>query len=213
MTLQDGGVLISSYLLPEFFFPEGHEEGLRELVKSELMRRAVRDLGPGKYISRTLHPGDMPPVSTSTREWIETTGTNLNTFVDAAIGDGTSINDKTYIGIFGIQWLSAELSDGEFGAATPPVTSLRWTIGGARVAEWDLYSTFQGVAFQGTPVNEFGPQQQFPRGLAASPIYVDKKQPLLVQYYEIENTLDFSIQLLGYVVEQVGGTDGLNPGA
>lgn len=212
MTMLDGGVLVKSYLLPEFFYPEGHEEGLREFVKSELMRRAVRDLGPGKYISRTLHPGDMPPTGTTTREWIETT-TGGNTFVGAAIGDGTAINDKTYIGLFGLQWLSAELSDGEYGAGTPPVTSLRLTVGGTRAAEWDLYSTFQGVAYQGTPVNEFGPQQQFPRGLAASPIFVDKRQPFLLEYYEIESTLDFSIQLLGYVVEQVGGTDGLNPGA
>src|SRR3990167_1605309 len=117
-----------------------------------LMWMAVQEEGRVDWVARHLHPGDMPPTTTTTREWTEATGTTSETFVTAAIGNGTSIADDTFIGIYGAQWLWVPQRNGPDGARIPwqpPVTFVRFTIGGTRVAEWDLHTIWRSVAHQG----------------------------------------------------------------
>ena len=185
---------------------------------------AVVEGGEADWISRALNADDMP--GSTTREWNEATGTTTETFVAAALGDGTAIADDTFIGIYGCQFLAASsrLLGGGAGSAVgnrvlykPPVTSVRFTVGGTRVAEWDLYTIWRSMGHQGpnsTATEKLGVMIDFPIGIAESPIFIGKQKTLLVEYYEqVPTTItDFVLMFLGIVVEKRGGgLAALNP--
>lgn len=179
---------------------------------------AVQEEGTGPWIVRSLHTGDMPPTATTAREWIETTGTTTETFVDAAIGNGTNIADDVFIGIYGFKFHASRGRNGVVGSNpyAPPVTSLRFVVGGTRVAEWDLYAVWKALAVRGSATSSVGgsgSQIEFPTGIAESPIIVTQNKSLLLQYYEQVPTVatEFLPQVLGVVVEKRGAGDGLNP--
>lgn len=182
------------------------------------LHAAVSEEGNGPWIARTLHPGDMPPVTTTAREWIETTGTTTESFIAAAIGNGTSIADDVFIGIYGFKFHASRGRNGVVGSNpyAPPVTSLRFTVGGTRVAEWDLYSVWKALAVRGSAtssVSGSGAAIEFPTGIAESPIIITQNKTLLLEYYEQVPTVatEFLPQVLGVVVEKRGAGDGLNP--
>ena len=196
----------------------GRVDGIYKHTKEMLMWHAVKEEGESDWIARALHPGDMPPTTTTARDWLETTGTTSETFVDAAIGNGTSINDDVFIGIYGFQFLASENRD-ESGINIPyrpPVTSLRFVVGGTRVAEWDLNVAWKtvarGIASTSSTAKIAG-QIDFPVCIAESPIFVLQNKTLLLQYYEESGTTatDFIPLLYGIVVEKRGAGDGLNP--
>lgn len=196
----------------------GRVDGIIRHVIDMLMYYAVKDHGGGDWIARTLHAGDLPPTGTTAQEWFETTGTTSETFVTAAIGNGTAIADNTYIGIYGAQFHSSEARDGVAARAPyrPPATAVRFTIGGSRVAVWDLYTIWKTVAHIGpdsTPTEKLGSDIDFPVGVAESPIFVAQEKTVLIEYYEqVPNTAtDFVLQLHGVVVERRGSGEGLNP--
>ena len=183
------------------------------------MWRAVMEEGEADWIARAMHPGDVPPTATTRREWLEATGTTSETFVAAARGDGTAIRDDTFIGVYGGQFLSAEH---RIGPATtripynPPVVSVRHTIGGTRVAEWDLYTIWKSMGHSGAATSstgKLGPMLDFPVGIAESPIFIWQNKTWLIEYYEQVPTAvaDFIFQILGVVIEKRGAGDGLNP--
>lgn len=194
-------------------------DGIFKHAVDVCMWRAVLEEGEADWIARSLHPGDLPPTATTRREWLETTGTTSETFVGAARGDGTAIRDDTFIGIYGAQFLTAEHRTGPATTRVPynpPVVSLRFTVGGTRVAEWDLYGIWRSMGFTGAATSstgKLGPMLDFPVGIAESPIFIWQNKALLLEYYEQVPTTaaDFILLLLGVVVEKRGSTDGLNP--
>lgn len=196
----------------------GRVDGIYRHVKEMLTYQAVKEEGPSDWVARSLHPGDMPPTTTTARDWFETTGTTSETFVDAAIGDGTAIADDVFIGIYGGQFQSSENRD-EAGINIPlrlPVTAVRFVVGGTRVAEWDLNAIWKtvvrGIASTSSTSKVAG-QIDWPVGIAESPIYIMQNKTLLIQYYEEapNSATDFVFQFLGVVVEKRGAGDGLNP--
>lgn len=186
----------------------------------DLAMRTARDfVGPGDYIVRSLHRGDMPATSATNRTWLETTGTTSDQFINAAVGNGTAIADDTVIGIYGCRWLYSEVPS--FAPTNrmphrPPVTTVRIVVGGTRVAEWDLYTIFNASALRGANSSLGTNTPAFlwvqPTGIAESPVIIKPRTTLLIQYNEVSTVaVDFVIQFLGIVVEKTGSGDGLNP--
>lgn len=191
---------------------KGSAWGTVLLTEQWLVREARKELGPDiPLVSRALHAGDIPPTSTTTREWLETSAAADNVFIQGAIGDGTVIANNTWIGFFGARFIMAEDADGVKGSVTPPTSSLRFIIGGTRVAEWDLYTIWVGMSSAATVSNDYGAAQIFPYGIAESPVLIGRSKQLELQYYEIENTLDWVIHPMGLVVEPAGQGDGIQP--
>jgi len=196
----------------------GRVDGIVKMSLEEGVRVAEQALPGANLVVRGLHPGDIPPTGTTQRLWIETTGTTTDQFVTAAIGDGTTIRTATVLVIYGARWVFTERhnANGVRLPTRPPVSSVRFVVGGTRVAEWDLWNIFESVVSRGgdssvaTDISTdiYGP----PIGIAESPVIVKPRSTLLIQYYEMcTAATDFGIQLLGHVIEEAGGTDGLNP--
>jgi len=171
----------------------------------------------GRLVARALHPGDIPPTGTTQRLWFETTATTTDTFVTGAIGDGTNTNDDTVIVLYGARWIFSERhnTNGDRSPFRPPVSYVRLTVGGTRVAEWDLTSIFLATNTQGggsSGTSDLAATYKTPVGITESPVIVKSRTALQVQYYELcTAATDFSIQILGHVIEQAGAGDALNP--
>ncbi len=205
-------LVFESSLRPLNASRKGSAWGSVVLLEEWLVREARKELGPEiALVSRFLHAGDIPPIATTTREWIETSAGNDNVFVQGAIGDGTPIANNTWIGFFGARFIMAEDADGVKGSVTPPASSLRFVVGGTRVAEWDLYTIWVGMSSAATVSNDYGASQIFPYGIAESPVLIGRSKQLELQFYEIENTLDWVIHPMGLVVEPAGQGDGIQP--
>jgi hypothetical protein len=193
-------------------------DGIVKHVTDHLIWRAVAEEGEGDWIARVLTSGDMPPTN-ALRDWLETTGTTSETFVAAALGDGTNTRDDTFIGIYGAQFhaVPSRLLASIRAPYRPPVTAVRFTVAGTRVAEWDLYSIWRSVAHVGpnsSATEKLGGMVDFPAGIAESPIIIGQNKGLLVKFYEQVPTTaqEFVLQFLGIVVEKRGGGLGaLNP--
>jgi hypothetical protein len=196
----------------------GRVDGIVKHVERRLTWMAVAEEGESDWISRALVSGDIPPTN-ALRDWLETTGTTSETFVAAAIGDGTNIRDDTFIGIYGCKWLAApsRLLASIRAPYRPPVTAVRFTVGGSRVAEWDLYEIWRSVGHVGpnsSATEKLGGMIDYPVGIAESPILIGQGKGLLIEYYEQVPTTaqEFVLQLLGIVVEKrAGGLAQLSP--
>ena len=198
-------------------------DGIVKHVIEQLVWMAVAEEGESQWIARALTADDMP--GGTVREWNEATGTTSEIFVAAALGDGTNTADDTFIGIYGCQFIAATGrllgAAGSVGANRvlykPPITAARFTVGGTRVAEWDLYTIWRSVAHTGphsTATEKLGTMIDFPLGIAESPILIGQNKALLVEYFEqVPTTItDFVLQLLGIVVEKrAGGLAALSP--
>lgn len=194
-------------------------DGIINHVIDHLMYNAVKGEGPQHWIVRDLLPRDLPPTSaTLAGEWNESTGTTISTYQTAAIGNGTAIADDTFIGIYGAQFLWAEGRNGnaDLRPMRMPVSQVRFTIGGTRVAEWDLSPIWYTIAQRGAASSAVGvlaAATQFPVGIAESPIFIGQNTTVLVEFYENVGTTitDFSMKFHGLVVEKRGAGRGLNP--
>ena len=196
----------------------GRVDGIIKHVIEYLTWMAVSQTGESEWISRQMVSGDIPPTN-AIRDWLEATGTTSETFVAAAIGDGTNTRVDTYIGIYGAKWLAApsRLLAGIRAPYRPPVTAVRFIVGGTRVAEWDLYNIWRSVAHVGpnsSATEKLGAMIDYPEGVAESPIFISGSKGLLIEYYEQVPTTaqEFVLQLLGIVVEKrAGGLAALSP--
>lgn len=194
-------------------------DGIIKATIDLCMQAARETIGPGDYIARSLHRGDMPPVSATDRTWLEATATTTDVFVTAAIGSGAAINDDTIIGIYGGRWLYTEIANLaplSRLAHRLPVTSLRFVVGGTRVAEWDLYTIFNSIAIKGAATSAGiatpAVMRNDPVGIAESAIIIKPRTTLLLQYNEVSTAaVEFGFQILGVVIEKTGAGDGLNP--
>jgi len=208
-----------STLKPWYLWNIDNLNGYIQHAKDMILYFAVKEEGEQPWIIRHLHRGDMPLTTTTQRDWFETTGVTTDQFVTAAIGNGTAIQDDTFMVIIGARWIYTEnrlAANADRRAFRPPVSFVRFVVGGTRVAEWDLVSIFNSVVSQGAAssvTGEPGPFADYPLGIAESPIIITQNKTLLVQYYEMVATTaaDFSLYLYGFVCEKTGGRDGLNP--
>ena len=182
-------------------------DGIINAVIGELCGLAYAAMGPVDLIARNLVASDFP--GDSNNDWLEITLTADNAYANSANGDGTAIADETFIGIYGFKQILHEEVNGEDGSDTPTMTTIRLTVGGTLVAQWDMNSTFVGMGISATPATTLGPTVKHMTAIVESPVIITQNQTLTVAFYEIENTLDTIVAFLGIVVEKVGRT--LNP--
>ena len=196
----------------------GRYDGIIKGVIRQLTWMAVAQTGEADWVCRQMVSGDIPPTN-AFRDWLETTGTTSETFVAGAIGDGTNTRVETYIGIYGAKWLAApsRLLASIRAPYRPPVTAVRFIVGGTRVAEWDLYNIWRSVGHVGpnsSATEKLGGMIDYPEGIAESPILISASKGLLIEYYEQVPTTaqEFVLQILGIVVEKrAGGLAQLSP--
>lgn len=205
-----------SYLIPETWLTESEKQDFIAAAEMAALESAQKELGDLDYVSRALVPTDFNAVTVE--EWLETTGTSVDDYVTSALADGSSIRDNTFIGIYGVQWLTAENEAGvPWGAAdvTPPVSAVRITIGGTRVVQWDLtiglvaVAQTAGVATTSADAVAYAP---YPALFAMSPVVITQNKPVTISYWETVASVDFQIKYLGVVIEPRGSArGGLNP--
>ena len=182
-------------------------DGIVNALIGQLCGLAYAAMGPVALTARNLVASDFP--GDSNNDWLEVSLTVDNAYANSANGDGTAIADETFIGIYGFKQILHEEVDGEDGADTPAMTTIRITVGGTLVAQWDMHSTFVGMAESGAPATTMGPTVKHMTAIIESPVIITQNQTLTVAFYEVENTLDTIVAFLGIVVEKVGRT--LNP--
>lgn len=206
MQLQDH-VRTYSYLRPAHELSKEYIDEKVNAAVDAALSAAVAELGREIELNvRSLLPDDF---GVSTNTWLETTAGS--TWADSTFADGSQIPDNRFIGIYGARWIFSELSDGEQGGFNPNVTALRMTIGGSRVAQWDLVGIFRAQMSAGTPATAYGSWADFPTGIAVSPVSITQNKAFTVSFLERTTTVDFAVQLLGVAVEPVGSGAGLNP--
>jgi len=187
-------------------------------AESEAIARYKEGWGDGDYIIRALLPSDFNSVTVE--EWQETTGTAIDAWNASTVAPGTTlVRDNTVLGIYGIKVITGENEAGVYawGAAdvSAPVTAVRLTAGGARLAQWDFSFLFHAsaqTASLATTSAVYGPLQDHPAGFAASPIVIRGPKAVTIAYWEVTASLDFQIAWLGVVVEAAGGQGGITTG-
>ncbi len=195
----------------------GRVDGIIKHVMEMLTWMAVAEEGEGDYVARSLNGDDMP--GGTVRDWLELSGVVSETFIAAARGDGTAVANNTWLGIYGFKYIagSSRLLAGIRAPYRPPITAMRFTVGGTRVAEWDLFNMWRAVAHVGpnsSATEKLAGMIEFPTGIAESPILIGQNKTLLVEFFNQvpTNTQDLVYQLLGITIEKRGGgIAGLNP--
>ena len=182
-------------------------DGIKNALLDRLVALAHEQLGHSvRLTARDLVGSDMPNLSNN--DWLETTE-GSGAYANAAFATGSAIADETFIGIYGFQQIMHEDTDADRGGSTPVATVMRFDIGGTRVAQWDMQSTFVGNALAGASDTSFGGAMEHDQAISESPVIVTQNQNLTVSFWEVTTTLDFVVALLGFVVEKAGRT--INP--
>lgn len=198
---QDNLIKTDSWLTPaDWLTPPDIQEAI-DAARAAALEAAFEELGQVNVVVRPLFASDFGAVSTNS--WLEATAGT--TWADSAFANGSQVADNVFIAIYGAQWQHEELSAGEGGGFNPAVTALRIAIGGARVAQWDLNVIYRGQNSAGTPANAYGSLANYPVGIATSPVVLTQNKGATVQFLERAATLNFTVVLLGLVVEPVGG--------
>ena len=135
------------------------------------------------------------------------TDVGLTTWEDSAASSGwqnhvlvsKTIGDGRFIAITGMRMLTANDMD------LPPILGLRWTVGGAVVALWDIHKAYTIMTDGLTIANitSFGPMPY--ACITESPIIISEGIVVTLDQYE-EGAVMFVMPLEGYVCELEGKT-------
>lgn len=212
LDMAEEAIRTRSFLLPETQLTEQRIDNLINTTVLMTVATARRELGNIELIVRAGVPSDMPDLSNN--DWTETTSAS-NSWTNTAFAAGGSIADNTFLGIYGVHILTLEDAAGVTGwgsaQTAPPVTAMRTTIGGSRVAQWDLNTLLRAVAQAGTAATAYGPLTVYPAGYVESPVIVTQNKDLTIAFWETASGVDFQIQPLFITVEPPGQGAGLNP--
>ena len=208
----DARVAMQSYLEPWYWLTAQQRAARIRACEDAALLAAVDAFGNQEYVIRGLEESDFNV--TTTKDWIETTE-GAGAYASAAFATGAAnIFDNLIIGIYGARILAMEneagvSAYGEIGAVAAPVTALRITVGGKRMAEWDLMVLMRLVGTTATTATGdaavLGAQPDFPDGFARTPVVITKEKAVDIEFWEGTTTLEFAVALLGIVVEPVGG--------
>jgi len=168
-------VATRSILVPIHLVPVDKIDGIREATIKKREEIAGRDLPGDKLITRDLMPSDL---GLTNEVWYETTGATANQWEDSAIA-ANNIADNVFVCIWGVTDLSDE----------PAVSALRITVGGAKVAIWNLDKMIQMVHKAGTTL---------------SPIIITQNTPITIEHFVKVANAGVEIAFDGCVVEKEG---------
>lgn len=198
-----------SFLRPATELTPQRIDGIINTTILTTVAMARRELGDIELNVRALLAHDFGALTDPDNNWLETTGGTG--WADSAFANGSQVPDNTFLGIYGARYMFDEDADGLIGGFDPVVDALRLSIGGSRVAQWDLNVLYKAAAQVATQANVWGPLLDHKSGIVESPIIVTQNKTVTVQFLERATTLDFAVMILGVTVEPVGQGAGLNP--
>jgi len=163
-------------------------EGIIKATARQLEEVARRDLGGARLVIRSLMPTDL---GLTNEEWTEASGTD-NTWAETTIADAT-IDDNTFIAIYGCRFASLP-------AADPPISAIRFTVGSAVKAIWNLYPLWVPYVVTTSGAAAY----HAIAGIAETPIIVTQKIALTIEEFVVEATTNYKLAFDGLVVEKEG---------
>ena len=187
----------SSILTPVRDMPADEVLARKDEAILKLEALAMDRLGADtKLITRDLKPTDL---GLTNEEWTDTTGSTDNTYENHIVAGGSTytINNRVFVVIWGVRNYTPAT-----GAGTQPITRLRITVGGSRVAEWNL----MGVQMSHSPDTTETAVIRPIAAIADDPIFVEQNLELLLEQYVITTSAVFKMAIEGAVCEPSGLT-------
>lgn len=137
-------------------------------------------------------------------EWTDTTGSGADAWEDHIVAGGTTytIADGRFVAITGCRVMEINIP------GTLPVTAFRFSVGGARVAMWDLYKLYPATALGITLANVVGGVPNL-GGITESPIIVSEGIEIKIEQWVATASTAFVIAIEGVTCELQGKI--LNP--
>ncbi|MBA7711518.1 hypothetical protein ES703_120484 [subsurface metagenome] len=180
-------LVLESQLIPVTQLKAERIDAIRKAAKDRLLELAEAALGKDKrLIIRDLTPLDLEATN---NEWVETSGTD-NQWSDTTI-TGT-LADNRFVVIIGVKIID--------GHTTPPISALKFTVGGSEVARWDMYPAFKlYILTTSGAINH-----ENPLCIAEAPIFISQNIPFTVAEYVLETTTAYVAALIGLVCEPEG---------
>jgi len=171
-------VAINSVLIPVRAMAPERVDSLEAVARSKLLEVAMRELKvktDEKLVMRQMMPTDL---GLTNEVWFETTGATAKQYETSGIAS-KEISDERFVAITGVL-------DNSEGA---PVSALRFTVGGSKVAEWSLDRLSQ---------------DGYREGIALSPIIITQNQAVTIEHYVKTANSGTEIILIGIICEKVG---------
>jgi hypothetical protein len=185
-----GNPTIVSILVPKDEIPLDRLDGIKSAAVRMLLQKAEEALPGKELVIRDLTPQDL---ELSNNEWTETSGSSDNAWDDTTVASKT-IDDNKFVAIVGCKVLS--------GHTTPPISALKFTVGGSEVARWDLYKAFRVY----TLTSSGAVQHDNPVCYTEGPIIITQNMSLTISEYVIEASTAYKLAFVGYVCEPEGKT-------
>ena len=181
-------LVLESQLVPITQLKAERVDGIRKAAKDRLLALAEAALGKDKrLIIRALTPQDL---GATNNEWVEESGAGDNAWADTTI-TGT-LADNRFVAILGVKIMDGHL--------TPPISALKFTVGGSEVARWDMYPAFKlYILTTSGAINH-----RNPLCIAEAPIFITQNIPFTVAEYVLETTTAYVAALIGLVCEPEG---------
>ena len=185
--MADENLTTNSVLIPAGDMPPDERFRLITATRDEAVLAARRSLGSRKLTARQLVGSDF---ALTPQGWAETVTATQNAYQNSAIASA-AIADETFIGVYGVHV-----------AGPDSVSGLRWTVGGRRVAQWDM---------QAVLADDIAIQQRENRTMfAMSPIIITQNITITIEHYvrggSAVGIRGVELVYLGIVIEPHGRT-------
>jgi len=185
-----GNPTIVSILTPKDEIPVERLDGIKSAAIRMLLQKAEEALPGKKLVIRDLTPQDL---GLTNNEWTETSGSTDNAWDDISVANKT-IEDNRFVAIVGCRVLS--------GHTTPPISALKFTVGGSEVARWEVTKAFNTY----TLTTSGAVQHENPVCYTEGPIIITQNMSLTISEYVIETATAYKLAFIGYVCEPEGKT-------
>ena len=184
-----GNPTVLSVLRPKDELRLERVDGIWSAAAKKLLEKAEEALPGKRLIIRDLTAEDL---LLTNNEWTETSGATDNAWADTSI-TGT-LADGRFVAILGVKVLT--------GHTTPPISALKFTVGGSEVSRWDLYKAFKAY----TLTTSGAVQHNNPECITEGPIIITQNTPFTIAEHVIEASTAYKLAIFGLVCETEGKT-------
>ena len=185
---------IESSLIPtDEFRPERVDE-IRRAAKYAAYLAARKAYPTHRLVCRMATPQDF---EITNMEWGDTTGSSADAF-EAHLVENKVIDDGRFLAIYGCRLFSL------LAPASLPISALRFNVGGALVAQWDLYPIVAAYIYTLTTSGAAAAAVKAFAGITESPIIAPEKITLDIDQWVATASTAFVLSLDAYVVELEG---------
>lgn len=187
---------IESSLIPTDELRRERVDELRRAAKYAAYLKAREAYPTARLVCRMATPQDFEQTN---NEWGDTTGSSADAWEDHLVASKV-IDDGKFLAIYGCRYFSFQ------APASLAISALLFSVGGAKVAQWDLYPIIMAYNVgAGTAAGEKAFLKP-PAGITESPIIVSEKITLDMDQWVATASTAFVLSLDAYVVELEGLT-------